>query len=131
MKKRNFNITKRSLIESDVMNTLSGGISLPSVELARKEDHDRLDVRVPGVSPDALKVDIEGQRLIISRSIEVKGGNEDGTSFHAQNVIHAMPLPQHVDPERIRAKYDKKGLHVLLPHSRYAQGYHKNVEIER
>ncbi len=113
------------------MNTLSGGVSFPSVELVREEDHERLDVRVPGVSPDALKVDIEGQRLVISRSIKLQGGGEVGIPFQAQNVIHAMPLPQHIDPDRIRAKYDEKGLHVLLPHNRYAQGYRKNVEIER
>ena len=106
-------------------------MTLPSVDVENHEDHYRVDVRVPGVSPDSLKVDIEGNRLIVSRLIEVKEGTEEGAPMKASNVIHVQPIPNDVDLDKIRANYDDKGLHVLLPHNSFANGYRKNVEIER
>jgi HSP20 family protein len=131
MRRRKINIPKELLVKTDVMNTLGGGVTLPSVDIEQKEDHYRVDVRVPGVSPDSLKVDIEGNRLIVSRLIEVKEGTEEGSPMKASNVIHVLPIPNDVDLDKIRAHYDDKGLHVLLPHNSYASGYRKNVEIER
>lgn len=131
MKGKHFNISKRELIEGDVMNTLSGGMSLPSVDIERKLDHYRVDLRVPGVSADSLRVDIEGQRLIIARTIEVEAASKKGDPINASNVIQVLPIPNEVDLDGIRAHYDEKGLHIVLPHNSYADGYRKNVEIER
>ncbi|MFB6257252.1 MAG: Hsp20/alpha crystallin family protein [Flavobacteriales bacterium] len=131
MKDRKIQIAREALIQGDAMNTLNGGMSLPSVDVQAHSDHYMVDACVPGVSADSLKVDVEGDRLVIARTIDVKAGSDSGMPIKAENLIHVLPIPNDVDLEGIRANYDKKGLHIMLPHNAFAKGYRKRVDIER
>jgi HSP20 family protein len=94
----------------------------PSVDLRETPEAFVLEVDLPGVKKEEVKVDIDGQDLILrgERSSELA---QSGERFHYQervsgSFMRRMTLPESVDKEKIEAQFKDGVLRVILPKSR-------------
>ena len=58
-------MTKNLARSADVLNTINGGIIFPTFDSYKEADHYRLEVSVPTIDPDNIKVEINGENLLV------------------------------------------------------------------
>ena len=119
-------ISNELLASIDVLNTLSGGISEPLMQLKQFQDRREIRVRVPGVQEKNLKVEIHNNTLSVFYTISLES---DGTQIEVPKVVYNKPIPYFVDATRIAATYGDGFLIVTLPFNEMAEGYHRKVSI--
>ena len=108
--------------------SLMGARSAPKVmpvDLFREGDQYVLTADLPGVDPDSVDVDVDGQLLTI-RAERTRTGHREGTSWLAQERPHGTYLRQFsvgegIDTERIAASYDNGVLSLVIPVSARAK----------
>ncbi|HWP58944.1 MAG TPA: Hsp20/alpha crystallin family protein [Candidatus Acidoferrales bacterium] len=94
----------------------------PSIDLRETPDAFILEVDLPGVNKEDVKVEIEGQDLIL-RGERSSEHAESGERFHYQervsgSFMRRMTLPESVDKRNIEAQFKDGVLRVILPKSR-------------
>ena len=111
---------------SDALGTLdwryrdSAGASwVPPVDIFEDASAIRIDVEVPGVSPDDVKISLENNLLTIS------GTKQQNVEEHSERVHRyertygsferSFTLPSTVDAQNIKANYEHGVLTVTLP----------------
>lgn len=131
MKFNGSNITKDLLLSTDVLNTISGGMSKSSMDVKRLEDKYVLTVRVPGVSPEKMQLEIKNNQLFIFHHISISNADfYNGVSSIPYNIGFIV-IPFDVDMKGIKAVYEDKQLNVLMPFNEMANGYHRHINIEK
>ncbi len=91
----------------------------PSIDLRETSDAFIVEVDLPGVKKEGVKVEVEGQDLLLQgeRSSE---RHQSGEKFHYQErysgrFMRRMPLPESVDKDKIEAEFKDGVLRVVLP----------------
>lgn len=91
----------------------------PSIDLYETPEAFILEVDLPGVKREGVKVEVEGQDLILQgeRTREQKQTTE---KFHyherfSGKFMRRMTLPKSVDKEKIEAEFTEGVLRVMLP----------------
>jgi HSP20 family molecular chaperone IbpA len=116
----------------DLLNTLSGGVSMAHVDVAKKKDRMVVKVTAPGISPDSLHVVVDYNRLILFGMLPQKNNKElEQPEFNLPLFSQIVRIPFHVDTEQIRAVYENKQLKVILPYNEDRQRTGKVIEIEQ
>ena len=54
-------MTKNLAKSADMLNTVNGGTIFPTFDTFKQEDHYRLEVSIPSVDPDNIKVEVNGE----------------------------------------------------------------------
>lgn len=114
-------------LQTDLLNTLGGGVSMAQVAIKNKKD--RLEVRVlaPGLGPDAMQVVLDQNRLIILGVLPAAQHQELKVPLFHQ----VIEVPFQVDAAGIQARFEDRVLKVVLP---FAAGHSQGpraIEIER
>ena len=68
----------KNLIENASLNSiLGGGMSVPQISLHKFEEHIEVSIRVPGLDSQDLFVEIQGEKVVVFRILELadKDGN--------------------------------------------------------
>lgn len=106
---------------------------VPSVNLAETEHQFEVDVELPGVTRDDVRVELRHGDLWISGKKQEEQ-EEAGKTYH--RVEHCVgefhrviPLPGAVDEERIEARYENGILRITLPKTEEAQPKHIEVKF--
>lgn len=91
----------------------------PAIDIYESEAQFDLYVDLPGVKADAIKLEMQEEKLVVSgtRGAVAQGA---GVSPHrvervVGNFSRAIRLPKQTDVERISADFDNGVLHVALP----------------
>ncbi len=129
MKTRKF-LSNELLASIDVLNTLSGGVSEPIIKRKQFEDHRELKLKVPGVSEEALKVEIHNNILSVFYTFSLQS---DELSIDMPRVVYNKPIPYFacLDVTRITGQTFGAGyLFVILPFNALAKGYHRTVSTK-
>ena len=113
---------------ADVVNTISGGISQPSVEVFELPSLYKIEVRVPGVAPDHLRVDIDKGLLLVTHVIDIESFGDRVASF--PRVVFTKAIPNNVYIEKITASYENGRVVVKMPFNEQTNGS-KNIAINR
>lgn len=90
----------------------------PAVDVYEEGDAVHIDVELPGLKPEEIKVNVEGDVLTISgeRKRETNG-KKDGYQRYERSYgsfTRAFSLGQDVDPESVKAAYDHGVLKLAL-----------------
>jgi HSP20 family protein len=113
--------------QTDLLNTLGGGVSMAQIVI--KEKKDSLEVRafVPGLGPEAMQVVLDQNRLILL------GILPDGVSRELPVPLfqQVIELPFQVDVAGIRARFRNRMLQVSLPFAAGRSQGARAIEIER
>ncbi|WP_137089069.1 Hsp20 family protein [Mangrovivirga cuniculi] len=119
-------IPKELLLTTDFMNTINGGSVQAKVNFKRLKDNYRLIVRVPGINPDELNVDIFNDKLTVSKFIDTYESN-----VKVPRVYAMVTLPRDVDYQRIEAYGEDEKLVVNLPFNHDGGGFYKKINVKQ
>lgn len=97
---------------------------LMPVDLYRVGDHYVLDADLPGVDPDAVDIDVDGQLLTIRA--ERNASSVEGADWLAQerpygSYVRQFSLGDGVDLDQISANYENGVLSIQIPVSEKAK----------
>lgn len=121
-------INKELLTQIDIMNTLNGGMSEPSVLARSEEDESRLFIKIPGVDAERLNVEVQGNLLLVFQEMPFKTARRILT---IPRIVVSHPIPSQVDRNKIQATYDDGFLAIQLPYGKRTNGYFRKIRINR
>ena len=91
----------------------------PSVDLYETPDAFILEADLPGVRGEDVKVEVEGNDLILQGRRALKRTGSDGKFFYQErsfgDFARRMALPESVDKDKISAEFRDGVLRVTLP----------------
>jgi HSP20 family molecular chaperone IbpA len=127
MKKKSNNNNSLDLITTvDVLNTLSGGISEPQVNVIDLENGREIRLRVPGINKDSMNVEIHNNHLTIYYYIDIVSYDK---LVQVPQIVYNRTVPYYIDLSKIHATFEEDVLIVRLPFNRLSNGYHRKVRI--
>ncbi len=121
-------IPKEILATIDFNNSIFGGSVEPDIKINEGVSAFELEVRVPSLSADSLKVDIVENRLWLY-SMQAVLSNTDNFGFMPKTITNFI-LPDNIDRENISAKYESNGWKIVLPIDSEKKGFRKQIDIE-
>lgn len=117
-------VTKTLAESADIVNTINGGTVYPTFETSTEADHYRLEVNVPTVDPDSIKVEVTGSDLFIYQSVK----HNDLT---LPNLLGTLKISADVELDSITAGYEEETLIVIMPFDEETGGFTKEIDILR
>lgn len=127
MRKWDNAITKLALA-ADIANTLGGGMSEPVVKLYKLHDSHQVEVKIPGVKEESVKVEIHNNWLTIFHILEIP---TEELVVHVPRMVYSKAIPYFIDVDKINAKFEQSKLIVRLPFNERANGYHRKISIKQ
>lgn len=117
-------LTKQIATTANIVNSLSGGTVFPTLKKTTEEDHYRLEISVPSVNIDDLKVEVAGSDLMIIQKIHVD-------AYVLPHVLGHLQISADVALAEIHATYEDKLLVIILPFNETSGDYRKDIDIYR
>ena len=114
------------LTSVDVLNTLHGGVSEPFISHREQNSGQVMRVRIPGVSREALHVEIHNNEISVFYFIPVESR---GTLIQMPQVVYKQEIPYYIEISGIKATYEENELIVEFPFNTLSEGYNKKLEI--
>jgi HSP20 family protein len=109
----------------DVMNALNGGRTEPVVKLRQHTNSREVRVKIPGIDPEEIEVEVNENRVVIFYTMTVAtAGKEVAIPYSVYN----RQQPYFIDVSKINAQVEEGELVVTLPFNQLANGYHKRVK---
>lgn len=109
---------------ADVLNSVNGGTIFPTFETTKEEDHYRMEVSVPSVTPESIKVEVNGGLLLIYQGIE--HGEKQ-----IPNMLGVHKISAEVELDNITAGYEEDLLVVIMPFNELTGGSRREIDILR
>jgi HSP20 family molecular chaperone IbpA len=131
MRINDFHISKEILRKVDIMNTLNGGISKPTVLMLRQNKRYLVKVRMPGVEPGKMRIEVQNDKLFLFHDISIQTINLLEEKSPVPFNIGYVLIPFDVDIYKINALYEGHELQITLPFNDLAGGYRKNIDIDQ
>lgn len=120
----NRGIAKNLARTADFINTVNGGSVYPSFNTTKKSDHYRIEVSMPSVNPDNIKVEVTNNSLMIFQQVEINQVN-------LPNLLGLFKLSHDAVLDEITAEYGDNLLTVIIPKNEMTGGFHRNIKIHR
>lgn len=117
-------VTKTLAESADIVNTINGGTVYPTFETSTEANHYRLEVSVPSVDPDNIKVEVDGSDLLIYQSVV---HNE----ITLPNLLGMIKISADVELDSISAGYEEETLIIIMPFDELTGGFRKEIDILR
>jgi HSP20 family molecular chaperone IbpA len=117
-------MTKNLAKSADMLNTLNGGTIFPMFDTYKEDDHYRLEVSIPSVDPDNIKVEVNGESLLVYQKIDVNG-------MKIPSLIGLEKISAEVAVNSITAGYEDDLLIVIMPFNELSGGFRKEIDILR
>jgi HSP20 family molecular chaperone IbpA len=108
----------------DVLNTVNGGTSEPELNLIHYEGYREIRMKVPGIKPDDIHVEVHNNNLSMFYFINIASNDK---MVQLPRFIYNRNVPYYIDISKIKARFDNDELVVKLPFNRLANGYHKEI----
>ena len=110
--------------------------SVPDVNVRETKDRYNIEVAAPGMDKKDFNVDVQNNMLVISSEKESKDENKEDENFLRREFSYtsfqrSFSIPETVDADNIKAKYDNGVLYVELPKRKEAvEKASKQIKIE-
>lgn len=118
-------LIKNLATTAEIINTINGGMAQPIIGLQKLEKEWNINVRIPSVNPDNLKIEIKDHELFLFQVFQeqVLG------SIELPFLIAMIKVSNRVDLDNILAEYGEGNLSIHLPLDEKNNGYHREVDI--
>jgi HSP20 family protein len=105
----------------------------PPVDLEERDNEFVLTADLPGMRPEDIDIEIDGNTLTLrGEKREEREQRQEGERYFYErqygNFVRRLTLPQSVDPDRARARFENGILHVTFPKREGRRG--KRLQIE-
>jgi HSP20 family protein len=118
-------IPKQLLAQIDFENTIFGGMAQPVIRAWQTPKGYEMTIESSHVEPEKIKISVADNRFSVFYMIDVLNG-ERQMPFHLVN----LPLTPQVDVNRLKARFEKKCIHISAPFHAWEQGESRNIELE-
>jgi HSP20 family protein len=112
-------------------DALSTAAFSPPTDVYEDENHITLKLEVPGIDEKDLDIRVENNNLIIrgERKLEKEEKQENFRRVERQygTFVRSFALPASVDPDNVKADYDKGILSITLP--KRAEAKPKQIQV--
>src|SRR5437016_2005817 len=92
---------------------------IPAMDLVETEDHYVLTADLPGLSEADISLEFEGDVLTLSGERNAEQSERREGYYRLERATGAfsrsLPLPEGIDPEAVKATFDKGVLEVRIP----------------
>ena len=107
-------------LRSELSRLVGGRSGGQDVDLAETADGWEVVVRLPGVAPEEVAVELDDRELCVRARSEAEVNADHGIpgGFTTRGFEYRVDLPSRVDPDRIDAVMDHGLLRVRLPRER-------------
>lgn len=94
--------------------------SVPAVNVMENNDNYQIEVAAPGLEKKDFNIDLDNNLLTISSEKEYKQEEENDGRYTRREFGYAsfkrsFTLPDSVDADKIKAKYNEGVLHITIP----------------
>ncbi len=120
-----------------LQNAFDLGTTVPAMNTYETDNSYNMDVALPGVPKDNIKVEVQDGVLNISSEAEKTNNvkNEDGNvvrqEYSYSSFQRSVPLPSNANENDVKAKYDNGVLQLSVPKSAaQPQEVSKKVTVE-
>ncbi len=118
----------------DLLNTLYGGSTQTTMDVAREEDRLVVTLSAPGTAANSFNVLVEGSKLVIYKLLTGTTQVVGGESAEQQRLavpmfLRVLDIPDFVDDDQIEAIYEYGHVRVLLPF-KSEQQLHRRIDIK-
>jgi HSP20 family protein len=115
--------------ESD--NRLDYRASSPKTNVLEFDDHYRLDMYIPGVAKEDLKIELENNRLTVSKPVQQDQGNEKFNlqEFENNGFERSFTLSNDIDSANLKADHKNGILSITLPKKEEAKPVKREISI--
>lgn len=105
----------------------------PSCDINETKDHYLVSFDMPGVKKEDIKIEVQGNQLVISgeRQREVRGQDGEATLRHERvygKFERTFTLPNSINADKIEAHYENGVLNVALPKAESAKG--RTIQVQ-
>lgn len=105
--------------DNEFVSNFNTGITLPAVNVLDKDEEYVVEMAVPGLRKENFDVSLDNQMLSISAELttdkEDVNDNYTRREFGYSSFKRTFSLPETVEMDKIKAKYEDGILKVLLP----------------
>jgi len=101
-------LTKRLANSANIINTIHGGTVFPTLSTFHEDDHSKIELSLPSISPKDIKVELNGDHLFVFHMIEIQ-------NIRIPNVIGLINIAKNIDVERISGSFNQDVLILILP----------------
>ena len=129
--KINPELIKEIAQNANLANIIGGGISLFTEQLKEVKGGYLLEVRMPGLSPDAYHLKVNNNVLSVITTLSVTNqidSDEEQTMKPA--LIRTFPIPNFIDVENIQARYEGNSLKIFAPYNHLGKNFEKDIDIQ-
>lgn len=96
------------------------GTTIPKVNIQETDNDFKVEMAAPGMKKEDFKVELDSNMLTISSEFSKEDEYQDHgkysrKEFSYQSFQRSFRLPETVEPDKIKAKYENGILHLLIP----------------
>jgi HSP20 family protein len=106
----------------------------PQIEVFRRGNEIVVRADLPGVAPDDVEIDVEDGMLAISGERRETREDQQEGRYHSERIYgefsRSITLPDGVDEDQIRARFDNGVLEVIIPLSEQQRQRGRRVQIQ-
>ncbi len=107
---------------------------IPTVNTREASDAYYIEVDLPGVSKDAINIDVDDNTLTISGVRKVKEEHKEDSFYKVESLYgkfeRSFSLPEDVDSDKIEAKHNNGVLEIKIPKVEKVEQAPKKIEIK-
>ena len=126
--KTTLNLPEDLITGIDITNTLNGGTSQPSVRVENFATFRKIILRVPGIDPDNVRIEINNNQLMIYYFTALVSLDKE---LKFPKVLYNKSIPYFVDTKKIAASREENSFVVRLPFNELADGYHRDIPLSQ
>lgn len=96
------------------------GTTIPKVNIQETDNEFNVEMAAPGMKKDDFKVELDNNVLTISSELSKEDEHHDHgkysrKEFSYQSFQRSFRLPETVEADKIKAKYENGILHLMIP----------------
>lgn len=116
------------------LSNFNTGITLPAVNIKENAEEYILELAIPGMKKSDFNIDLDNKALSISSEVETENEENNNTytrrEFGYSSFKRTFILPDTVEADHVKAKYNDGILSIILPKREEAkQKPPKRIEI--
>jgi len=100
-------------------NTITSGVAVPKVNVRETKDDYFVDMAVPGMKKEDFNIDVDKDVLSVSAEVKKETENDKDNftrrEFGYTSFKRTFTLPDSIDDDKIKAKYEDGILSIQLP----------------
>jgi HSP20 family protein len=118
----------------DLLNTMGGGLSMTSLDIAETDHGYVINVKTPSLNSEAYHIEINQDQLIVytllNQQAQVQADYEgEGQQAIMPSFIRSFPLPAFVNKKGIEAVFEEGELKILVPTKPRTEEKPRKIEI--